>query len=116
MLPTRHSACSVDKTTLKIHGEVNIQLNFGPTPLPITALVVDTIDCEILPGIPFCKENNIQALLKNEMITIGISKIAYGSKPPKPPKKFSEQNRLFSVVIKAMSSYQENIWILAVTH
>ena len=37
--PTRHSARSVDKSTLKIQGEVKIQLNFGSTLLPVTAVI-----------------------------------------------------------------------------
>ena len=90
--PTRHSARSVDKSTLKIHGEVKIQLNFGSIPLPVTALVVDTIDCDLLAGVPFCKENDIQVHLKKELITIGSSNFAYGTKPTRQSDIFRAES------------------------
>ena len=99
--PTRHSARSVDKSTLKIHSEVKIKLNFGTIPLPVTALVVDTIDCDILACVPFCKENDIQVHLKKEMITIGSFNFAYGTKPPRKYDIF----RTESVILCSDSSH-----------
>ena len=81
MKSTKHSARSVDKSSLHIHGEVHITLNFSSISLPLTALVVDSLDCDVLAGVPFCKENDIQVHLKDEKISIGNSKVPYGCKP-----------------------------------
>ena len=81
MKSTKHSARSVDKSSLHIHGEVHITLNFSSISLPLTALVVDSLDCDVLAGVPFCKENDIQVHLKDEKISIDNSKVPYGCKP-----------------------------------
>ena len=69
-----------------------MQLNFGNIPLPVTALVVDTIDCDILAGVPFCKENDIQVYLKKKTISIGSSNFAYGNKPTKQSDIFRTES------------------------
>ena len=51
-------------------GEVHITPNFAGMDLPITALVLDKTDCDILAGIPFFKINDIVVHLKDEYITI----------------------------------------------
>ena len=61
---TSHSARAVDKTPLHISGEIKVTLQFGDIDLPITALVVEKLDCDILAGVPFCKENYITVHLK----------------------------------------------------
>ena len=48
--------------------------------LPITALVLDKLDCDILAGIPFCKANDIQVHLKSECISVRDVKIPYGAR------------------------------------
>ena len=48
--------------------------------LPITALVLDKLDCDILAGIPFCKVNDIQVHLKSDFISIRNIKIPYGAR------------------------------------
>ena len=60
--------------------EIELILNFGELMLPITALVFDKLDCDILAGIPFCKVNDIQIHLKSECICIGDMKIPYGAR------------------------------------
>ena len=82
--PTKHSARSVDKSSLKIHGEVHLTLTYSSITLPITALVVDGLDCDILAGVPFCKENDITVHLRDEMISIGDVKVPYGTKSEAP--------------------------------
>ena len=54
-----HSAQSADKSQLDVKDEVHITLNFAGMDLPITALVLDKLDCVILSGISFCKINYI---------------------------------------------------------
>ena len=77
---TAHSARSADKSNLPVLGEVHFTLNFGNLDLPITALVIEKLDCDILAGIPFCKTNDIHVHLKAETISIGTSTIPYGNR------------------------------------
>ena len=63
--PTSHSARAVDKSPIGLHGEVHITLNFDDMQLPINALVVDQLDCDILAGVPFCKDNNLEVHLRH---------------------------------------------------
>ena len=46
--------------------------------LPIDALVMETLDCDILVGIPFCKD--IKVHLKKGEISIRGIRIPYGAK------------------------------------
>ena len=79
--PTHQSARGIDKSPLGVRGEVKFTLNFGELTLPITALVVDSLDCDILSGIPFCRENDIEIPLKSEEISVMGQRIPYGMKP-----------------------------------
>ena len=84
---TLHSARSADKSNLPVLGEVHFTMNFGDHNLPITALVIEKLDCDILAGIPFCKHNDIHVHLKAETISINTTVIPYGSKhSPQHPK------------------------------
>ena len=75
-----HSAQSADKSQLDVKDEVHITLNFAGMDLPITALVLDKLDCDVLAGIPFCKINYIEVHLKDEYITIKGLRFPYGAK------------------------------------
>ena len=77
---TQHSARSADKSQLKVEGEVHLTLQFAGFDLPITALVIDNLDCDILAGIPFCKANDIQVHLKSEFISVKSARVPYGAK------------------------------------
>ena len=77
---TVHSGRSADKSNLPVLGELHFTLNFGNLDLPITALVVERLDCDILAGIPFYKTNDIYVHLKAETISIGNSTIPYGNR------------------------------------
>ena len=77
---TLHSARGADKNRLNVEDEIELILNFGELMLPITALVLDKLDCDILAGIPFCKVNDIQIHSKSECICIGDMKIPYGAR------------------------------------
>ena len=82
--PTRHSARGITKTSLVIHGEVNITLSYENQLLPLTALVIDRQDCDILVGVPFCKENDVIPLMKKGQIMINGSKYSYGKSLKRP--------------------------------
>ena len=79
--PTYHTARAADKSPIVISGEVKLSLSFGSLSLPITALVIDSLDCDILAGVPFCKENNISVHLQKESISIQNIFVKYGGKP-----------------------------------
>ena len=78
--PTDHSARAVGKTPIGLHGEIQITLNFNGIELPLTALVIDNLDCDILAGVPFCKQNDIELHLKNEELSIGEQRFSYGTR------------------------------------
>ena len=79
--PTSHAARQIDKTPLNLLGEAKFKLSFGDNELPIEALVTDSLDCDILAGVPFCKSNNIDVHLGSEEISLNQKRIPYGSKP-----------------------------------
>ena len=79
--PTAHAARQVDKSSLKLSGEVKFCLAFGEIELPIDGLVTDSLDCDILAGVPFCKANNIDIHLRAEKISLNGRSIPYGSQP-----------------------------------
>ena len=79
--PTSHAARQIDKSPLKLLGEVKFVLSFKDFDLPIEALVTNSLDCDILAGVPFCKSNNIDVHMGSETISINGSRVPYGSKP-----------------------------------
>ena len=44
----------------KVCGEININLCYEDMTLPLSALVVESMDTDILAGVPFCHNNNIE--------------------------------------------------------
>ena len=73
--PTGHSARGISKTTLNIHGEVHITLNYEDKSLPLTALVIDNDDCDILVGVPFCTQNEVGIV--TNLFTLSCLRVAY---------------------------------------
>ena len=84
--PTLHGARGADKNRLEVQGEISITLTFNGMDLPLTALVLDNLDCDVLAGNPFCKAGDIHIHFRSETMTIQNHKIAYGTKsrPPAP--------------------------------
>ena len=80
---TLHTARGADKNSLNVKGEIQLTLTFGKLKLPITALVLNTNDCDILAGAPFGKEHDVHVHLKAETITIGGTTI-WHHMVPKP--------------------------------
>ena len=77
---TSHSAHGADKSKLNVKGEIEIHgITFGSIKLSITALVMDSLDCDILAGAPFGKANDVHVHLKSEQITINGVTIPYGA-------------------------------------
>ena len=49
--------------------------------ISITRLVMDNLDCDVLAGVPFCKDNKVDVHLHDEEISIDSMRIPYGAKP-----------------------------------
>ena len=79
--PTQHGAKQLDKSPLKVSGEVKFNLSFGETTLQVDGLVNGSLECDILAGVPFCETNNIDIFLSRQLISIGDQKFPYGTKP-----------------------------------
>ena len=57
-----------------------VTLNFAGMDLPITALALEKLDCDILADIPFCKISVVVVHLKDENITTKDLGFPYGVK------------------------------------
>ena len=76
--PTKHAAKGVCKTPIELQGEVHLTLHFNGLELPITALVVANLDCDILCGTPFCEDNDVEVHLKAREFSIHQERFSYG--------------------------------------
>ncbi len=83
--PTGHSARAVNKSPVTLRGEVSFTLHFNGKDMAITALVMDTLDCDVLAGTPFCKDHKVGIFCYNETISLGNTVITYGAKSKQPP-------------------------------
>ena len=79
--PTIQAARQLDKSAVNVSGEVKFNLSYGDFQLPSEGLVNNSLDCDILTGVPFCKANNIEIHLQQEAISINGKRIPYGTKP-----------------------------------
>ena len=79
--PTKQGAKQLDKSPLQVSGEVHFSVSFGDLDLEVEGLTNDSLDYDILAGVPFCKKNNIDVLLSRELISINGKLIPYGSRP-----------------------------------
>ena len=77
--PTQ-GATQLDKTPVPVLGEVHITISYAHLNLPLSALVVDVLDTDILLGVPFCEQNDVTVNLGRKFIDIQGLKIAYGQK------------------------------------
>ena len=84
ILPSRHSARGITKTSLVVHGEAHFDLSFEDQILPLTALVVDIHDCDILVGVPFCAQHDVVPFMKKEQVMINGSVYHYGKSAKRP--------------------------------
>ncbi len=69
--PTKHSANQADgRTKMCIKGEVHTHLTRNDLTFSLQALVVEQLDCDVLTGVPFMKQNNIVLDLPNDRVII----------------------------------------------
>ncbi len=59
------------KSSLNTKGEVHITLHRGTKKFPLQAVVVEHLDCDVLVGMPFLKENDIVLDIPSDRIVIG---------------------------------------------
>ena len=81
--PTSHSASKADgKTHMRACGEVHVKLARGSLSFSLQAVVVSDLDCDILAGVPFMRDNDIQLdIPRNCIIIQGKHKIPYDPGP-----------------------------------
>ena len=96
--PTLLSTRGAGKSQLDIEGEVHLTLQYGDLELPLSALVIDKLDCDVLCGIPFCKVNDVIVYTKDEVISVRGKTIPYGSKHSSPV--FPEIMRVNSMLLR----------------
>ena len=79
--PTSHFASQADgKIHIRAFGEV--KLARGPLSFSLQAIVVSELDCNILAGLPFMRDNDIQLdVPRNCIIIQGKHKISYNPGP-----------------------------------
>ena len=73
------TARQLDKSMIKTCGEVDINLHFGNIVMNLSALVVESMDSDILAGVPFCRSNDVEFSFSKEEIYLQGKTIRYGS-------------------------------------
>ena len=48
---------------------MKFSISFGKLELVVDGIVNNSIDCDILAGIPFCKDNDVDVLCRRELIS-----------------------------------------------
>ena len=85
--PTLHSVRQLDKSSVPVSGEVKFYISYGKRRLLVDGLVNESLDCDILAGCPFCKDNYVDVSCAREEIIMGDPRegvptiIKYGSEP-----------------------------------
>ena len=70
ILPTQQGARQMDKSPVNVRGEVKFFVSFGDLKLEIEALITDSLDCDVLGGVPFGKANQVVIDFPNEKLFI----------------------------------------------
>ena len=81
MASASQHARQLDKTIVNVCGEINIDSSFGSLTLNLTALVVESMDSDILAGVPFCMSNQIEFSFSKQEIYIQGKTIGNGTQP-----------------------------------
>ena len=79
MKKASQTARQLDKSMIKTCGEVDINLHFGNIGMNLSALVVESMDSDILAGVPFCRANDVEFSFSKEEIYLQGRTIGYGS-------------------------------------
>ena len=95
--PTSQGARQMDKSLVDVRGEVKFYVSFGPLRLIVEALVTDTLDCDVLAGVPFGKSNSVMVDFENEIIFIRGHQFPWGATSEAPVHQIRQSN---SVVLR----------------
>ena len=79
MTKASQTARQLDKSMIRTCGEINVDLHYGDIVMHLSALVVESMDSDILAGVPFCRNNNLEFSFAKEEIYIQGKVIKYGS-------------------------------------
>ena len=82
--PTNHFANGANKKPIELQGEVHLTIQFDDMNLPLSALVVEKLDCDILGGVPFGIDHDVNIYLKEKAFSIHGRKYPYGAQTPIP--------------------------------
>ena len=96
ILSTQQGARQMDKSAMKIRGEVKFTVLFGDLRLVIEALITDTLDCDVLGGVPFGVANQVIVDLAGEQLSIMGRSYSYGA----APEPVHEIRRADSVILR----------------
>jgi len=79
--PTSHTASQADgKTKLKACGEIHVTLTQADISFSLQAVCMQDLDCDILAGVPFMRENNIVLDLPKDRLIVQGKPITYESR------------------------------------
>ena len=79
ILPTQQGARQMDKSPVNVRGEVKFYVSFGDLQLEIEALITDSLDCDVLGGVPFGKANQVVIDFPNEKLFIMGQQFPWGT-------------------------------------
>ena len=100
---TSHTASQADgRTTLQAIGEIHIVLTRGADKFILEAVVVKHLDCDILVGMPFLKNNNIVLDIPNDKIIIaGKHHVSYSTAQRNTAMRSIRVNRSQSFLLRS---------------
>ena len=97
ILPTSQGARQMDKSLVNVRGEVKFYVTFGNLRLLVEALITDSLDCDVLGGVPFGKANRVMVDLENERLFIQGQQFPWGATSEVPVHRIRQSN---SVVLR----------------
>ena len=105
--PTQHAARQLDRSSITISGEAQFNISFGYSELSIDGLINNSLDCDILAGVPFCRANNTYVRKKYPSMEnashTGLNQTLFNT-------IYSTQNLLFYGMIYQRCSILGSIW------
>ena len=92
--PAQQGARQLDKSKVNVTGECKFVVTFGHHELSVEALVTEHLDCDVLAGTPFGRENRVMVDLYEEIIYIRGEPFPYGTKLPAPSTPPGQQSHV----------------------
>ena len=95
--PATQSARQLDKSRIGVKGECKFVVTFGKLELKVEALITDTMDCDVLAGIPFGMDNDVTVHMRSQEVSIMGVTVPYGAQSPPPTHDI---RRLEAVILR----------------